>query len=308
MGATLSRFDVPPIAGIARHTPDRCSMPELPEVETVRRLSEPHLVDRTIERVELGDFPGVIETSLPGVPASWLTGRRIVAAKRRGKYLLFPLDDGNTMVVHLRMTGRLLVMPPDAPAVRFEHLRMLLSSGEHLRFADQRKFGRVSIYTPEDVDRLESRLGPEPLSPDLTAEDLHAAMQRRSGSIKGALLDQGLIAGLGNIYVDEALWETRIHPQTRANSLGADALDALLVAIREILTAAIANQGTSFSTFENPYGEAGNNARNLKVYGRVKGAGSCLRCGTPLERIVVAGRGTTFCPNCQVLVPMADAE
>jgi formamidopyrimidine-DNA glycosylase len=283
-------------------------MPELPEVETVRRMSAPHVVGRTIDRVELGNFPGVIETTLPGVPASWLTGRRIEAANRRGKYLLFPLDDGNTMVVHLRMTGRLLVMPPDAPTVRFEHLRMALSSGEQLRFADQRKFGRVSIFTPEDVERLESRLGPEPLSSALTADHLHAALQRRTGSIKGALLDQRLIAGLGNIYVDEALWETRIHPLTRANALGLDDLDALLVAIRAILTAAIANQGTSFSTFENPYGEAGSNARNLKVYGRAKNAGACERCGTPLERIVVAGRGTTFCPNCQVLQARAEAE
>ncbi|MGC4192176.1 MAG: bifunctional DNA-formamidopyrimidine glycosylase/DNA-(apurinic or apyrimidinic site) lyase [Thermomicrobiales bacterium] len=283
-------------------------MPELPEVETVRRLIEPHVIGQTIARIDLGDFPGVIETSLPGEPASWLTGRTIDGTNRRGKYLLFPLDDGNTMVVHLRMTGRLLVMSPDAPPVRFEHLRMHLSNGEDLRFADQRKFGRVSIFTPEDVGRLDHRLGPEPLSGTVTPESLHGALQRRTGSIKGALLDQALIAGLGNIYVDEALWEARIHPLATANTIATADITRLLDAIQALLRSAIANQGTSFSTFENPYGEAGSHARYLKVYGRTKEAGICDRCGTPLERIVVAGRGTTFCPNCQVLSAKADAE
>lgn len=283
-------------------------MPELPEVETVRRLIEPHVAGQRIETVDLRAFTGAIETTLPGEPASWLTGRTIERANRRGKYLQFPLDDGNTMVVHLRMTGRLLVLPPDAPPVRFEHVRMGLSSGEDLRFADQRKFGRISIATPQDIDRLASRLGPEPLSADLTAEGLHRSLQRRTGSIKGALLDQGLIAGLGNIYVDEALWTARIHPLARASGLGVDRVATLLAAIREVLLAAIANQGTSFSTFENPYGEAGSHARSLKVYGRARDAGVCERCGTPLERLVVAGRGTTVCPTCQGRVAGGEAQ
>lgn len=283
-------------------------MPELPEVETVRRIIAPHLIGRTIEDVALDTFPGAIETTLPGVPASWLVDRRIESANRRGKYLQFPLDDGNTMVIHLRMTGRLLILPPDAPPVRFEHVRMRLSSGEHLRFADQRKFGRIVIATPDDIDRLESRLGPEPLGDSLTGERLHEALQRRTGSIKGALLDQGLIAGLGNIYVDESLWAARIHPLTQANSLTAEQLQALVDAIRAVLIAAIGNQGTSFSTFENPYGEAGGNARYLKVYGRAREAGTCERCGTPLERLVVAGRGTTICPSCQVVPPRSEAQ
>ncbi|MGC4105991.1 MAG: bifunctional DNA-formamidopyrimidine glycosylase/DNA-(apurinic or apyrimidinic site) lyase [Thermomicrobiales bacterium] len=283
-------------------------MPELPEVETIRRLIGPHVVGQTIIGIERHDFPGVIETTLPGEPASWLMGRTILDARRRGKYLLFPLDDDHTMVVHLRMTGRLLVLPADTPPVRFEHLVMRLSGGGDLRFADQRKFGRVSVVTPDEVDHLNARLGPEPLSETLTTASVHAALARRTGSIKGALLDQGLIAGLGNIYVDEALWETEIHPLTQANTLSLLTIDRLLHAIRGILHAAIANQGTTFSSFANPYGEAGGNARYLKVYGRAKDGGLCERCGTPLERIVVAGRGTTFCPNCQVVPIRIGAE
>ncbi|MGN6031203.1 MAG: bifunctional DNA-formamidopyrimidine glycosylase/DNA-(apurinic or apyrimidinic site) lyase [Thermomicrobiales bacterium] len=279
----------------------RTSMPELPEVETVRRMLEPHTVGQAMCRVTIEDFPGVLETTLPGEPASWLVGRTIVAAHRRGKYLLFPLDDGNTMVIHLRMTGRLLIVEGDAPAARFQHLLLRLESGEELRFADQRKFGRVTIATPEDIARLEARLGPEPLDPATSAAWLHAALARRSSSIKAALLDQSVIAGLGNIYVDELLWANRIHPLTPANAVTPAQVDALLDAMRAILNAALANQGTTFSSFENPYGETGNNAAFLKVYGRTRNGGSCERCGTPLERIVVSGRGTTFCPRCQVL-------
>jgi len=276
-------------------------MPELPEVETVRRLLESHVVGQMIASVELGDFPGVLETTLPGEPASWLIGRTIEGAQRRGKYLLFPLDDGHTMVVHLRMTGRLLVLPPDAPPVRFQHLALRLSGGEELRFADQRKFGRVTILTPDDVQQLDERLGPEPLSDGMNAASMLATLRRRTGPIKGVLLDQRAIAGLGNIYVDEALWEAGIHPRWPANALTAEQIECLLEVVRRTLRSAIANQGTTFSTFENPYGEAGGNARYLKVYGRGKENGICERCGTPLQRIVVAGRGTTFCPTCQPL-------
>lgn len=276
-------------------------MPELPEVETVRRMIEPHVIGQVMAEVTVGDFPGVLETTLPGEPSSWLFGRTITAAKRRGKYLLFPLDDGNTMVVHLRMTGRLLIVAEDAPAVRFEHLAIHLGSDEELRFADQRKFGRVSIYTPDDVDHLEARLGPEPLDPTTSAAALHGAVSRRSSSIKATLLDQSVIAGLGNIYVDELLWATQIHPLIPAHAIPLDQWGHMLTAMRTILTAALANQGTTFSSFENPYGETGSNASFLKVYGRTKLGGTCERCGEPLERIVVTGRGTTFCPHCQVL-------
>ncbi|MGB3327670.1 MAG: DNA-formamidopyrimidine glycosylase [Thermomicrobiales bacterium] len=275
-------------------------MPELPEVETVRRLIEPHVVGHAITGIEIHDFPAVLETNLPADPASLLLGRTLVGARRRGKYLQFPLDDGNTMVVHLRMTGRLLVMERDAEPVRFEHAVLHLSSGEDLRFADQRKFGRISIFTAEDIERLEHRLGPEPLSDTLTVDVLERALHRRTGSIKGALLDQGMIAGLGNIYVDESLWATRIHPLTPANQLDRAEIEALIEVIRTTMRTAIDNQGTTFSSFENPYGEAGGNARYLKVYGRTKGTNACERCGTPIERLVVAGRGSAICPTCQI--------
>jgi len=276
-------------------------MPELPEVETVRRMLEPHVREQTITAVTLREFAGVLETTLPGEPRSWLRGRTITAAQRRGKYLLFPLDDGHTMVVHLRMTGRLLVVAQDAAPVRFEHLRLHLGSHEELRFADQRKFGRVSIFNAEEIARLDARLGPEPLDPATSATMMHARLARHTASIKAMLLDQTVIAGLGNIYVDEVLWATCIHPLTPANTLSVSLIDGLLDAARKILASALANQGTTFSSFENPYGETGNNAAFLKVYGRTKSGGMCERCGTPLVRTVVAGRGTTFCPQCQVM-------
>jgi len=275
-------------------------MPELPEVETVRRIVEPALLGRRIEGVTLRDFAGVLESAIPGVdPVATLPGQSFAATNRRGKYLLLRLDSGLTLIVHLRMTGRLLLTPTAAPLVRFEHLAIRLDDGNDLRFSDQRKFGRVVLASDAGVALLDSRLGPEPGSPRLTAASLHAALKRRPGKIKNALLDQSLIAGLGNIYVDEALYRSRIHPERVANTLTQPECVSLLRAVRHVIRTALDNQGTTFSTFENPYGEAGGNAVFLRAYGR---AGlPCLRCGTPMVRIVVAGRGTTFCPTCQPL-------
>lgn len=275
-------------------------MPELPEVETVRRIVEPAILGRRIEAVTLRDFAAVLESALPGVDAAaTLPGQSFVAANRRGKYLLLRLDSGLTLIVHLRMTGRLLFISSSDPLVRFEHLAIHLDDGNDLRFADQRKFGRVVLADDDVVAALRVRLGPEPDSPRLTAASLHTALQRRPGRIKNALLNQALIAGLGNIYVDEALHRSRIHPERPANTLSLAECTSLLRAIRHVIRTALENQGTTFSTFESPYGEAGSNAAFLRAYGR---AGlPCVRCGASLVRIVVAGRGTTYCPSCQRL-------
>lgn len=283
-------------------------MPELPEVETVRRLIEPHCLNQKITGVSLREFSRVLETHLPMSPATLLVGATIIGARRRGKYLLFPLDSGLWMTIHLRMTGRLIVCSAGEQPIRFEHLAIHLASGEDLRFGDQRKFGRVSVLDEDAIDSLSSRLGPEPFDKSLTARVLKDRLKRRTGSIKGALLDQGLMAGLGNIYVDEALWQSRINPLQPSNELDEASLRQLLRAIRQVLKSSIRNQGTTFSSFENPYGESGKNAERLKVYGRVKERAICDRCHGPLTRIVVAGRGTTFCSHCQVLRSPSTAE
>lgn len=275
-------------------------MPELPEVETVRRIALPLVGGRTIQAVRLSEtFPGVLESQqgIDAIPT--VIGRTIVDIRRRGKYLLIDLQDDIWLIVHLRMTGRLLVMDRNAPAVRFEHLALELDNGMDLRFADQRKFGRVSVVTSDTAEALGARLGKEPLEAGFTAAWLHHALQRRPGRIKAVLLDQHLIAGLGNIYVDEALFRSRIHPMTTARNLTVADCTRLVRAIRFVLRQAITNQGTTFSTFANPYGESGSNARVLQVYGKGRRGEPCPRCGRELAFGVVGGRGTTWCNHCQ---------
>jgi formamidopyrimidine-DNA glycosylase len=277
-------------------------MPELPEVETVRRIVDPHVVLQHIVGVTLHDFPAVLESTLPAIdPASALVGRTVLRTDRRGKYLAFVLDQDLYLIVHLRMTGRLILAPSPAERIRFEHAAIHLSGGHDLRFGDQRKFGRLTLATSDDWQALDRRLGPEPFSPRLTAKTLHAALMRRPGPIKNALLDQHLIAGLGNIYVDEALYRSRINPLQPARDLSAADLGRLLRAIRFVLQLSLRNQGTTFATFENPYGESGSNATFLRAYDRARKGQACPRCGTPFVRIVVAGRGTSYCPTCQPL-------
>jgi formamidopyrimidine-DNA glycosylase len=284
-------------------------MPELPEVETVRRSLAGALPGRTITGVTQREFAGALDSLLPGIdPASSLIGSRIENLDRRGKYLMLRLSTGLALVIHLRMTGRVLLISRNAEPVRFEHLALHLDSEIDLRFADQRKFGRVSLVDEAYIDRLNERLGPEPFDPRLTGTKLHQVFLRRPGKIKNVLLDQHLIAGLGNIYVDEALFRTRIHPEQPANTLTVDDVNRLLRAIRLILRLAIGRQGTTFSSFENPYGEAGTNAAYLRAYGRSRAGDRCPRCGATFERLVVGGRGTTICPRCQVIreLPIRD--
>jgi formamidopyrimidine-DNA glycosylase len=275
-------------------------MPELPEVETVRRIAAPLVIGRTITAVRVSPtFPCVLESDAGIEPGPTLQGSTIANVHRRGKYLMFELDSGLWMVIHLRMTGRLLVVDRKQPPVRFEHLALELDNGVDLRFGDQRKFGRVRVVLPESVDALDKKLGIEPLTDSFTMEWLAEALSHRSGKIKPILLDQHLIAGLGNIYVDEALFRARIHPLRIARELTAEEIGRLVPAIRHVLQTAIDNQGTTFSTFENPYGESGSNADFLQVYGKGRREEPCPRCGTQLSGGIVGGRGTTWCPTCQ---------
>ncbi|HEU0115258.1 MAG TPA: DNA-formamidopyrimidine glycosylase, partial [Thermomicrobiales bacterium] len=245
----------------------------------------------------VGDFQGVLDGDAPAEVAARLVGSTIERVGRRGKYLLLELDDGTTIEAHLRMTGQLVVRPAGSPPLRFEHLAIVLDDGQEIRFADQRKFGRVRHLPGGAADRLDARLGPEPLSPAFTATRLGVALARRTGKIKSVLLDQRLVAGLGNIYVDEALFRARIHPERAAKSLSDEEIRRLHRAIRAVLRDAIDRRGTSFSSYRDARGASGDNQRFLDVYGRA--GDRCPRCGGEIARIVVGGRGTHFCPTCQ---------
>ena len=288
-------------------------MPELPEVETVRRSLEPRIVGRTIIAICGNTFPDVMG---PGGldRAGRLLGRMVSGLTRRGKYLTVALDDGSALLVHLRMTGQLVVAAPDDPPLRFQHLAMTLSQPEdesssdepvvvELRFADQRRFGRVLHVGAEAVPELLSHLGPEPLGADFTVPVLAAALRGRRAPIKNVLLDQRRIAGLGNIYVDEALFRAGIHPLQPAGSLTEVEVAAVHGAVIAVLSESLDRRGTTFSSFLDGYGRAGDNAANLRVYGRGRQGSPCPTCGAPLQTLRLSGRSSSYCPQCQPLHP-----
>jgi formamidopyrimidine-DNA glycosylase len=275
-------------------------MPELPEVQTVVNELQERLTGRrfaegaTFLWERTAGFPAGTEF------AERLAGREVTGMRRRAKYILADLDSGEQLVIHLRMTGNLHFADPSDPLHPHLRARLPLIDGQELRFADTRKFGRLYLGTPEELALVIPlhRLGPEPLDDDFTAEVLRARLSRRHGAIKAALLDQELLAGLGNIYVDEALFRARIDPRRPADSLSESEIEALHAGILASLHQAIGSGGTSFRDYLSTYGRKGDNEENLQVFRRHGEA--CPRCGNPLQRIVVGGRGTHFCPTCQV--------
>lgn len=280
-------------------------MPELPEVETIRRGLAEAARGRRIVGIRMTPAG---ERLLQGVPpeafAARLQGRRIEDVRRRGKYLLFLLDDGAAFVCHLRMTGRFEVEPGDAADGPFFRAALRLDDGHELRWRDARRFGTWAIY--DDLVALDERLGPEPLGEGFTVERLADALAGRRAPIKAVLLDQRRVAGLGNIYVDEALHLARIHPQRPAGTLTRDEIARLHAAIRVALDKGIANFGTTFRSFVNAFGGEGRNREHLLVYGRQ--GEPCASCGTPIARIVVGGRGTHLCPMCQPFGGAGDGD
>jgi formamidopyrimidine-DNA glycosylase len=276
-------------------------MPELPEVETVRAGLHALILNRRITGLRVGAFEGVVGDLGVEATRARLLGRTIMNVTRRAKYLFLVLDDDTLLSVHLRMTGVLQVVPHRGAPLRFEHLAIELDDGNDLRFSDQRKFGRVLHIESSGYDIHDHYLGPEPLDPAFTPEVLSERLQGRTAPIKASLLDQRRVAGLGNIYVDEALFRAGIHPLRPAGSLTAPETERLHRAIQSVLSEAIARQGTTFSSFSNPYGESGNNQPNLRVYGRGRKGEHCLICGTPLQLLTVGGRSTNFCAICQPL-------
>ncbi len=273
-------------------------MPELPEVETIARELAPHLHERTITDVAVF-WEGTIDRPAPESFKKLLIGARINAIDRRGKFLRFALNSGHTLLVHLRMTGKFVVCaapegPCDDPHTR---LQFQLDDGMWLLFVDMRKFGR--FYLIEDPAVLLDKLGPEPLSPDFTANAFAARLEGHRGEIKRLLLDQRFIAGLGNIYASEALWRAGIHPQRSACTLTHEEAGCLYDAIVATLEESIGNGGTSLGDrqYVYPNGTLGQQQEQLAVYDRE--GDSCPRCGYPVTRIIQSQRSTYFCPVCQ---------
>jgi formamidopyrimidine-DNA glycosylase len=267
-------------------------MPELPEVETVRSSLEPLLTGRTFAQVEIRD--GRLTRPLdPVVVAAELQGERVSAVERRGKYLLLRLESGRTLVVHLRMTGSF--RGEETP-----HTRAVITLDDDTRivYRDVRRFGTWLLLEPGVLDEyLAAKLGAEPLGRGFGPRALAAALEGRRAPIKAALLDQRTVAGLGNIYVDEALWRARIHPLRPARELDADEVRAVHRGIRAALRMGIARQGATLRDYAQPDGRRGGMQHEFKVYGR--GGEPCDRCGTPIEKTRAGGRGTWFCPSCQ---------
>ena len=274
-------------------------MPELPEVQVVVNELGVRLVGRRFA-------PGaeILWARTIGYPAAAdfparIAGQTVTGARRRAKYILLDLEHGDVLVVHLRMTGNLHFAAPADPPHRHLRARLPLEDGEELRYADMRKFGRIYLGSEEALAGVLplARLGPEPLAEDFTAERLRLALAGKRGPIKPLLLDQGVVAGLGNIYVDEALFRAGIDPRRPAHSLTDEELASLHAGIQAALRQALGNGGTSFRDYLSTWGRKGSNQEELLVFRRHGEA--CPRCGGPLQRIVVGGRGTHFCAQCQ---------
>jgi len=276
-------------------------MPELPEVETIARdLNAAGLVGKTLTCARVYWGRTVAEPSVPEF-CRLIEKKQIAAVGRRGKFLVIDFAGGGHLLMHLRMSGRLHLVPAGIERLPHEHVVLAFADGSELRFHDTRKFGR--IYLMADAERVLGRLGPEPFDPGFTSAVLFEGMRKRSRWVKPLLLDQGFVAGLGNIYADEALWEAQIHPRRTSDSISRKEADALHAAIRRVLRRGLKNLGTSLGTgkanFYSVGRRRGRNRDALKVFRRT--GEPCPRCAAPVQRIIVGQRSTHICPNCQVI-------
>ncbi len=274
-------------------------MPELPEVETVLRGLKERALGRRITTISIG-HPGVVIGS-PEKFAARIEGKVIAGLRRKGKALAveFGVRDGEPrlyLLMRLGMTGQVTVVPSAAPLESHTHVRMLLDAGDaEVRFRDVRRFGRLRCCTLEELEAVLGRLGPD--AQQITAEEFLWSMRGRRGAIKSWLMNQQLLAGLGNIYADEALFAARIHPLTQPGGVSIKAARRLYHAVRRVLARAVELQGTSFRDYLDIEGRPGNFLPQLKVYQRT--GQPCRRCGRPIRRIVIAGRSSHYCPRCQ---------
>ena len=300
-------------------------MPELPEVETVARDLQRWVAGATILDAEVRWGRTIRHPQPPERFAAEIAGARVRRVGRRGKTVLLHLDDGRVMSVALRMTGALIVAEPGTPDDPYVRVRFRLADGRELRYRDVRKFGRIGLWPggglrsvgggrgPRSrrvaeagrryrIGEVFSGHGPEPLARAFSADRLAERLRGRSARLKTLLLDQSFIAGVGNIYADEALWRARLHPLRRADTLTSDEVRRLHRSIRRVLRQGIANRGASFSDYVGADGRPGDNAERLMVYRRTEEP--CYRCGRPIRRVIVGQRSTHFCPRCQ---PAQDA-
>ena len=273
-------------------------MPELPEVETVRSRLAPALAGRTFERVDILD-ERLTRPFEPRTVAAELEGERVESVERRGKYLIFRFESGRDLLIHLRMTGSLRHARrgklPDDP-----HRRAVvrLDDGSDVAYRDVRRFSTWLVLEPGELDEyLAARLGHEPLGTDFTPKELGSQLAGRRAPIKALLLDQRLLAGVGNIYADEALWYARVNPLRPGGELTPAELRAIHRGVRKALEIGIARQGATLREYSTPDGSPGGMQHAFRVYGRT--GEPCERCGTPIEKTRAGGRGTWYCPACQ---------
>lgn len=270
-------------------------MPELPEVECVVRGLRDRIVGQTIERATIH-----LDRIVRGSPldlAEHLPGRTFQQVGRRGKLIIIGLGGGLSLLIHLRMTGQLLWLPPDAPLEKHTHLIFHLRGGRHLRYRDQRQFGWLQLVESSRLTEHAqiARLGPEPL--EIGADEFVRRLRTHRRQIKPLLMDQTFLAGLGNIYSDESLFRARIHPLRRASRVSTVKLNRLHGAVRDVLREAIGCSGSTINQFRGTDGEIGQFQDHFQVYDRQ--SQPCPRCGRPIAKIRVGGRGTHICPHCQ---------
>jgi formamidopyrimidine-DNA glycosylase len=282
-------------------------MPELPEVETIRRDLTPRITGRTIVDAWVApNAPRLVQGETAARFRRRIAGRAVRELDRRGKYLLVRLDGGLTWIVHLRMTGGLIHLPAGRQGsrggrealggeARFLRARFTLDDGSELCYADLRKLG--TMWLVDDEAAVVGKLGPEPLSEAFTPDELRARLAKRAAPVKAVLLDQTAVAGIGNIYADEALFAAGIRPSKPARRLTRPAVERLYAAVREVLAEALADRGSSFRDYVDAEGEQGMHQLRVKVFRRT--GEPCYVCGAAIKRVKVGGRSTHYCPNCQ---------
>ena len=271
-------------------------MPELPEVETVRRGLEKLILGKKIVSLDI-PYPKMIKTDLDQFQKE-LPGQEIQSMGRRGKYLLFFLTD-KVLISHLRMEGKYFYYPGQAPERKHAHVLIHFEDGGTLVYEDVRKFGTMELLAPELLDAyfVSKKLGPEPTEQDFDLEIFRGALKRSKKPIKSHLLDQTVVAGLGNIYVDEVLWRAKVHPSRTSKSLSAQEARKVHDQTIEVLGQAVEKGGSTIRTYTNAFGEDGTMQDFHQVYD--KAGQACSRCGSIIEKIQLGGRGTHFCPKCQ---------
>jgi formamidopyrimidine-DNA glycosylase len=269
-------------------------MPELPEVETIKNELSPWVMGQSFTQVAIFDTELVCDSSAEGIRRG-LIGQKVESLERRGKYLIFHLSNGRSLIIHLRMTGVLLLNPKGVD--HYARAVFHFSNGHRLVFSDRRRLGL--IWLVDDASTVVGKLGPEPLDESFTPGVLAERLSRHHIPVKAALLDQSIVAGIGNMYADEALFAAHIHPLRKADALSPEEVRTLHNCISRVLQAAIGSKGASVDSYVRPEGELGTAHFDFKVAHR--GGEPCPVCGGTIERILVQNRGTYFCPRCQPL-------